>query len=75
MAVPIPKPPIVLVGEQMKELVRKFITHNSGAVTVDWVVVTAFAIAIALSVAAAISPGLKERGTKIVDPVSISTAF
>lgn len=53
----------------------EYVDDNEGAVTIDWVVITGFVIALTLSVITAVSPGFEERGTKIVEPVSISTSF
>jgi len=52
-----------------------FCRDDGGAVTVDWIVITGFVVALVLSVASAISPGLETRGTTIVDQVSIKTTF
>lgn len=52
-----------------------FLRDDRGMVTVDWVVIAGFAISLALSVAAAMAPGLEDRGTGMVEPATISTAF
>jgi ABC-type nitrate/sulfonate/bicarbonate transport system permease component len=55
--------------------IKKYVSDDDGAVTVDWVVITGFVIALTLSVITAISPGMEKRGTEMVDPVTISTEF
>jgi Flp pilus assembly pilin Flp len=55
--------------------VRKYIRDDQGAVTVDWVVITGFIVALTLSVFTAISPAFETRGTEIVDPVTINSTF
>ncbi|NOX72628.1 MAG: hypothetical protein GXP03_03045 [Alphaproteobacteria bacterium] len=59
----------------MRVRIMKYVSDDDGAVTVDWVVITGFVIALTLSVITAISPGMQKRGTEMVDPVSISTKF
>ncbi|MFT5005184.1 MAG: hypothetical protein ACI861_002660 [Paracoccaceae bacterium] len=59
----------------MRDRVQQYVKDDDGAVTVDWIVVTGFVIALTLSLFTAISPGFETRGTEIVDPVSLSTNF
>ncbi len=54
---------------------KRFLCDDRGMVTVDWVVIAGFAISLALSVAAAVAPGLEKRGTEMVEPATISTTF
>jgi len=50
-------------------------SDETGTVTTDWIVVTGFVVSLALSVAAALSPGLETNGTTIVDRATIATSF
>lgn len=59
----------------MRNWIKKYVSDDEGAVTIDWVVITGFVIALTLSVITAISPGMKKRGTEMVDPVTINTKF
>jgi Flp pilus assembly pilin Flp len=59
----------------MRNWIKNYVSDDEGAVTVDWVVISGFVIALTLSVITAISPGMEKRGTEMVDPVSISTNF
>jgi len=59
---------------KMKQLFGGFWHEDTGATT-DWVVITGFVIALALSVASALSPGFEKRGKNMVDQVSIKTKF
>jgi len=68
-------PPLAIWGIRMVMRVGFFCRDDGGAVTVDWIVITGFVVALVLSVASAISPGLETRGTTIVDQVSIKTTF
>lgn len=45
--------------------INKFINNESGAVTVDWVVLTAAIVGIAIAVIALISSGIKDASTDI----------
>ena len=63
------------MGKCMRFRVHKYVRDDEGAVTVDWVVVTGFVIALTLSVITAISPGFEKRGTEMVTPVAIQTTF
>jgi len=55
--------------------IKKYLFNNEGAVTVDWVVIAGFAIAMALSVATALSPSMEKQGTGIVSRANITTTF
>jgi len=59
----------------MYQWVKNYLCDDEGAVTVDWVVVAGFVIALTLSLFTAISPGFERRGTDMVDPVVIKTNF
>jgi hypothetical protein len=59
----------------MRGRVQEYVEDDKGAVTVDWVVVTGFIIALTLSLFTAISPSFEKRGTEMVEPASISTNF
>jgi len=59
----------------MKKWLGLFRCNEMGAISVDWVVITGLVIALTLSVASALSPGLEKRGTDMVSQVSIKTNF
>jgi len=59
----------------MKLTMKAFTSDVDGAVTVDWLVLTAAVIGLTLSAIAALSPSLMTRGEEIVAPVSIQTNF
>lgn len=44
----------------MKILIKKFVNQEDGAVTVDWVVLTAAVVALGVAAAAAITTGTTE---------------
>jgi hypothetical protein len=48
---------------------------DRGAITVDWLVLTAAVVSLTLSLFAALSPALIGRGGDVVEPASISTNF
>lgn len=55
-----------------------FITNESGAVTVDWVVLTSAVVGLGLAVMSVVSTGLESLSTKIAQRlcgVTISTSF
>ncbi len=54
---------------------QKYVDDDEGAVTIDWVVITGFIVALTLSVATALSPGLQSRGSQMLTPVNIATTF
>jgi len=59
----------------MRRRVTRFLADDQGAVTIDWIVITGFVIGLALSVGAALSPGLEQTGGSMFNPVSIRTSF
>jgi len=59
----------------MQERMQKYVDDDEGAVTIDWVVITGFIVALTLSVATALSPGLQSRGSQMLTPVNIATTF
>jgi len=59
----------------MQTQVRKYVSNDTGAVTVDWVILAGFTIALAISVATALAPELKKTGVDIVSSADISTNF
>lgn len=50
-------------------LVKDFSMDESGAVTVDWVVLTAGIVGLGLAVAAVVRPSVEALGQKIADVV------
>ena len=54
-------------------LVRKFTNDESGAVTVDWVVLTAAIVGLGLAVGIAITPGVEDVTNQIDDQLSATT--
>jgi len=57
----------------MKKFLELFVKDEDGAVTVDWVVLTAAIVGIALAIIAVIRTSLNSAATSIA--ASISTAF
>lgn len=57
------------------KLFTNFNNDESGAVTVDWVVLTAAVIGMTLSLFATLSPTLTEQGGNIVERAAISVDF
>lgn len=55
------------------ELIKNFVRDESGAVTVDWVVLTAAIVGLALAVIASVRTGVESLGDKIKDEVSETT--
>lgn len=51
---------------------KNFIQDESGAVTVDWVVLTAGVVGLAIAVVAAITPGAVSLGDQIGNAVSVA---
>ena len=49
----------------MKNLINAFVKDEDGAVTVDWVVLTAAVVGIAIAVAATIETGLNNAASQI----------
>jgi len=59
----------------MQGQVRKYVSNDTGAVTIDWVVITGLVIALAISIATVLAPDLKKNGVEIVSSAGISTNF
>ena len=61
-----------LEGKEMKlfKLVNKFSNDDSGAVTVDWVVLTAALVGIAVTLISTIKVGIDEAATEIKNEIS-----
>lgn len=57
----------------MYKCVRKFILCESGAVTVDWVVLTAAIVGMALGVVAQLNNGTTNVSTNISDTIANQT--
>ena len=53
----------------MLNLVKNFAKDESGAVTVDWVVLTAAIVGLGILVIQAVTPGVRELGAKISEEV------
>lgn len=49
----------------MRGLTRSFLTDEDGAVTVEWVVLTAGIVTLALAVVLTVSDGVESLGTQI----------
>ena len=54
----------------MKTIFAKFINDEDGAVTVDWVVLTAAIVALGLAVGTSVSDGATELASSIGDDLS-----
>jgi Flp pilus assembly pilin Flp len=52
------------------ELLKNFYNDESGAVTVDWVVLTAAIVGLGIAVILAVSTGVNSLGTKISSSLS-----
>jgi len=52
-----------------------YFRDETGAITIDWVVLTGFLVGLGLSLTAAIGPSLITEGEDIVDRASIVTNF
>ena len=76
--VPVHLEPTILTITPAKENIMiqflKFINDESGAVTVDWVVLTAAIVGIALAVIALISSGIQDASNGINDELNNATA-
>ena len=62
----------------MKEYISNFIAEDSGAVTVDWVVLAAVLIGLCLAVMSTVGNGTEELTTELSDQMTsqlISTTF
>jgi len=58
----------------MKNLINAFVKDEDGAVTVDWVVLTAAVVGIAIAVAATIETGLNNAATQIGSGLSVAVS-
>ena len=59
----------------MKSRLLKFLSSDTGAVTIDWVVLTAAVISLTLLLISTLAPGTIQRGLTIVESAVISTNF
>jgi Flp pilus assembly pilin Flp len=62
----------------MTDMIKNFVSNESGAVTVDWVVLTAAIVGLGLAVMGVVSGGTKTLTQTISDQMSsqtISTVF
>lgn len=62
----------------MKALIKNFVADESGAVTVDWVVLTAAIVGLGIAVMSSISSGLEDLSGDIENQLTsqgISTTF
>ncbi|WP_380057094.1 hypothetical protein ACFE33_03750 [Falsihalocynthiibacter sp. SS001] len=57
----------------MTNLIKNFVSNESGAVTVDWVVLTAAIVGLGVAVLASVSGGVKSLAGKISSEVSSMT--
>ncbi len=67
-----------LEGPKMFNLVKNFKNDESGAVTVDWVVLTAAIVGLGIAVLAAVSSGVNNLSSDVQTQLSgqaISTTF
>ena len=53
---------------------KSFINNESGAVTVDWVVLTAAVVGLGIYVTATVGSGIQTLGQKIVDDLNTRNA-
>jgi len=58
----------------MKKFLNAFVKDEDGAVTVDWVVLTAAVVGIAIAVAATIETGLNSAASQISTGLSSAVA-
>lgn len=56
-------------------MIKNFKNDESGAVTVDWVVLTAAVVGLGLIVINAVTPEIRTAGTTIADDLAASTAL
>jgi Flp pilus assembly pilin Flp len=54
-------------------LVKTFAADEAGAVTVDWVVLTAAIVGLGIAVIAAVSSGVNTLGSRISSAVAVQT--
>jgi Flp pilus assembly pilin Flp len=59
---------------RMRGLTRSFLTDEGGAVTVEWVVLTAGIVTLALAVVLTVSDGVETLGTRINDETEAAAA-
>ena len=62
----------------MKALIKNFVADESGAVTVDWVVLTAAIVGLGIAVMSSVSTGLQDLSGDIENQLTtqgIATAF
>ena len=57
----------------MTNMIKNFAADESGAVTVDWVVLTAAIVGLGIAVIASVSTGVKDMGTNISTTLSSAT--
>lgn len=62
-------------NDVMHKTFSQFKNNESGAVTVDWVVLTAAIVGIAIAVIAVISGGIEEASTGINDELQTAGGF
>jgi Flp pilus assembly pilin Flp len=55
----------------MLNFIKNFRNDEDGAVTVDWVVLTAAVVALGLAVGATVSTGANELATQVVDNMGV----
>ncbi len=58
---------------KLNTLIKNFVADESGAVTVDWVVLTAAIVGLGIAVIASVSSGVNTLGTNISTEVSAVT--
>ncbi len=58
----------------MNKFLNAFVKDEDGAVTVDWVVLTAAIVGIAIAVAATIESGLQDAATQIADGLATAVS-
>ena len=56
----------------MLNFIKNFRNDEDGAVTVDWVVLTAAVVALGLAVGSTVSTGANDLATQVVDDMSVS---
>ncbi|MFQ5438934.1 MAG: hypothetical protein ACE5DK_08900 [Paracoccaceae bacterium] len=59
----------------MSGWLKRFTRDELGMVTIDWIAVSGFTIALALSVINLLGPTAEQQGADIVSRASISTQF
>ncbi len=56
----------------MKKFLNAFVKDEDGAVTVDWVVLTAAIVGIALAIVATVSSGLNNAANNIANAIDVA---